>query len=81
MEDEDEVVNLQLGIDEALVLFEMLAGFSIQPALEIPSPAERLTLLRLHESLENELLEPFQPDYKEKVDAARKRLLEQFSGK
>lgn len=81
MEDEDEVVNLQLGIDEALVLFELLSGFYDQPALEIPSPAERLTLLHLHESLESELLEPFQPGYKEKVDAARARLLVQFGGK
>jgi hypothetical protein len=78
MEEEDEVVHFQLGIDEALVLFELLAGFYDQPALEISSAAERLTLLRLHESLENELLEPFQPDYKEKVDAARTRLLGQF---
>jgi hypothetical protein len=80
MEEEDEVVTFQLGIDEALVLFELLAGFYDQPALPIPSAAERLTLLRLHESLENDLLEPFQPDYKEKVDAARARLLAQFGG-
>jgi len=80
MEDEEDVVNFQLGIDEALVLFELLAGFYDQPALEIPGPAERLTLLHLHESLESELLEPFQPGYKEKVDAARARLLSQFSG-
>jgi hypothetical protein len=80
MEDEEEIVSLQLGIDEALVLFELLAGFYDQPALEIPSAAERLTLLRLHESLENELLEPFQPDYQEKVNAARARLLAQFGG-
>jgi len=81
MEEEDELVNFQLGIDEALVLFELLAGFYDQPALQIPSPAERLTLLHLHESLENELIEPFQPNYKEKVDAARARLLAQFGGK
>ena len=81
MEEDDEVVNFQLGIDEAPVLFEMLAGFYDQPALEIQTPAERMTLLRLHASLESELVEPYQPNYKEKVDAARKRLLEQFGGK
>ena len=44
----DAVVNLQLGIDEALVLFEMLADFQRQPSLTVATSAERLALIRLH---------------------------------
>jgi hypothetical protein len=46
-----------------LVLFEMLADFYSQPALEIPGPAERLALVRLHGALEKTLVEPFMPDF------------------
>ena len=60
----DTIVNLQLGIDEALVLFEALADFHNQPSLAVPSPAERLALIRLHGVLEQSLVEPFRPDYK-----------------
>ena len=38
----EEVVTLTVGRAEALVLFEMLADFYRQPALEINGPAERL---------------------------------------
>jgi hypothetical protein len=33
----DAVVILQIGIDEALVLFELLADFHNQPSLAVPS--------------------------------------------
>jgi len=70
----DTVVNLQLGIDEALVLFEMLADFQSQPSLTVATSAERLALIRLHGILEGTLTEPFRPDYRELIEAARTRL-------
>jgi hypothetical protein len=65
----DAVVNLQLGADEALVLFEMLSDFSSESSLAVPSPAEGLALIRLHGALEKTLVEPFRPDYKELLQA------------
>ena len=70
----DTVVNLQLGIDEALVLFEMLADFQSEPSLTVATSAERLALVRLHGVLEKTLVEPFRPDYRELLGAARSRL-------
>jgi hypothetical protein len=74
----DETVTLTLGRAEALVLFEILADFYSQPVLEIPSPAERLALVRLHGVLETTLVEPFMPNYKELIEEARSRLIAQF---
>ena len=74
----DIVVNLQLGMDEALVLFEALADFHSQLSLAVPSPAERLALIRLHGALEKSLVEPFQADYQELLEAARERLKAEF---
>lgn len=74
----DTIVNLQLGIDEALVLFEALADFHNQPSLAVPSPAERLALIRLHGVLEQSLVEPFRPDYKKLLEEAQSRLEAQF---
>ena len=74
----DTVVNLHLGIDEALVLFEMLADFQSAPSLTVTTPAERLALIRLHGVLETTLVEPLRPDYRELLGAARVRLKEQL---
>jgi len=74
----DTVVDLQLGIDEALVLFETLAEFQNQPSVAVPSSAERLALIRLHGVLEKSLVEPFRPDYQQVLEAARARLRAQF---
>lgn len=73
----DEPVSLKLGRNEALILFEMLADFYNQPALTVRDAAERLALVRLHGSLESALVEPFQPDYRELIDVARKQLIDQ----
>lgn len=75
---EEAVVNLQLGIDEALVLFETLADFQNQSSLALPSNAERLALIRLHGALEKSLVEPFRPDYQNLLERARTRLKDQF---
>lgn len=67
-------IDLKIGRDEALVLFEMLADFYEQPALPINNPADKFALWQLHGALEKVLVEPFMPDYIARVDAARTRL-------
>jgi hypothetical protein len=71
----EEGINLPIGRAEALVLFEMLADFYSQPAIEVSSPAERLALVRLHGALEKTLVEPFMDNYRALVDEARARLI------
>ena len=70
-------ITLTVGQDEALVLFELLADFSKQPALKISNAAERLALVRLHGALERTLVEPFMDNYRARVDEARSRLIAQ----
>jgi hypothetical protein len=70
----DEAMTLKIGRDEPLVLFELLADFYSQPALDIATIAERLALVRLHGALEKTLVEPFRPDYKQLLDSARAHL-------
>ena len=72
------VITLQLGVDEALVLFETLYDFYDQPSIAVPSAAERLALVRLHGALERTLVEPFRPDYQKLLEAAKTRLSAQF---
>ena len=74
----DTVVTLQLGVDEALVLFETLYAFYSQPSIEVPSAAERIAFIRLHGALEKCLVEPLKPDYRELLEAAKARLAERF---
>ena len=71
-------IDLKMGRDEALVLFEMLTNFDYQPALHIGGQAERLALIRLHGILEKTLVEPFMPDYLALIEAARSRLGTEF---
>ena len=69
-------IIVELGSDEALVLFELLAGFFDrgQKALDVASSSDRLALSRLFAALETTLVEPFQPDYKQLIREARGRL-------
>lgn len=67
-------IDLKIGRDEGLVLFEMPADFYEQPALPINNPAEKFALWQLHGALEKVLVEPFMPDYTDRLDAARSRL-------
>jgi hypothetical protein len=81
----ESVVNsakilLEIGEDEAILLFELLADFSNQASLEIPAISERLALVRLHGALEKTLVVPFAKNYLDVLSAARKRLADQ-SGK
>jgi hypothetical protein len=78
---EDTIVPLNLGRDEAIVLFELLFDFSVEDgALSLADPVNRLSLVRLHGALEKALVEPFDPRYKALLKAARTRLSECLSG-
>jgi hypothetical protein len=70
----DESVTLIVGRAEALVLFEMLANLGFSRVLEMPGPAERLALARLHGVLEKTLVEPFMPNYQTLIEEARSKL-------
>ena len=76
----EEAVIVTVGRAEALVLFEMLADFYSQSVLEIPGPAERLALVRLHGALEKTLVEPFMPNYRALIEESRSKLAAQAGG-
>ena len=73
----DRKINLRLGREEALVLFELLADFSRQSELAIGDEADRIALFRLHGALESTLAEPLEPDYKQVLEESRKMLIHQ----
>jgi hypothetical protein len=78
---EDTIVPLNLGRDEAVVLFEPLFDFSVEAGvLSLADPVKRLSLVRFHGALEKALVEPFDPRYEALLHAARKRLSECLSG-
>ena len=67
------MVTIDLSQDEALVLFECLSRFKERGAFVIEDQAEERVLWDVHCVLEKVLVEPFQADYRAKVDAARDR--------
>ena len=67
-------VKVELTGDEALVLFEFLSRFEDQERLVIDDQAEERALWNLHGLLEKQLVGPFDPRYKELLEAARARL-------
>jgi hypothetical protein len=73
-----EDTTLTIGRAEALILFEMLADFYNQSAIEISSPAQRLALVRLHGALQKSLVEPFMPEYRKLIEEAESLLSAQF---
>ena len=78
MKDHEEQVALALGRSEALILFDLLAGFYSGASLPVNDNAERLSLVRLHGALEKALAEPFSRDYKDIIEKARIRLIAEF---
>ena len=73
--------TVTLSHDEAIVLFEFFSRFSTdgQP-LEMRNNAEFVALMSVSSQLERLLVAPFEADYVEQVDAARKRLTEGYEG-
>lgn len=76
------VVNVQLSRPAALVLDNLLARWwdtSQSPSsLSINHDAEWHALSVLAGALETQLVEPFMPDYLDRVEAARASLMERF---
>lgn len=70
----EDQIEISLGKDEALVLFELLFDYFDAPALDVPNAAERVALWRLHAALEKILVEPFLPEYGSLLNAARERM-------
>jgi hypothetical protein len=76
----DQTVTLTLIRDEGLVLFELIADYNYEPELKLPNQYERIAINLLVGAFEKTLVEPFQRDYLEQVNAARNRLTERYGG-
>jgi hypothetical protein len=78
---EDMVVQVTLGRDEAIVLFDLLCDFAVEDGtLQLADSIDRLSLVRLHGALEKTLVEPLDPQYDASLSAARARLSRYLSG-
>jgi hypothetical protein len=71
---EDAVPTVTLDADEALILFEMLSRWNEDPTFAPADQAEQRVLWNLCCALEEQLAEPFQPDYPAILAAARDRV-------
>lgn len=70
-------MTVSLTSDEALVLFELLHRWEDSDAIETALiPGEQTALWILSARLESVLVEPFEGNYRELVDQARRRLAE-----
>ena len=67
-------VEIKFSRDEAVVLFEFLSRFVEEDELRIEDDAEDIALWNLKSDLEKFLIEPFQENYKQAVEDARKNL-------
>jgi hypothetical protein len=72
---ENEIVDIKLTKDEALVLFEFLARFNEKDHQNLfEDQAEQKVLLILECILEKQLSEPFLPDYIKIVQSSRDKI-------
>ena len=74
MTDRPEECVLTLTNAQALVLFELVSRFSDTDVLEIQDRAEAQALWNVCCLLEKQLVEPFDPNYKTLLQAARDKL-------
>ena len=72
--DRPEEYVLTLTNAEALVLFELVSRFSSTDVLELEDRAEAQALWKVCCLLEKQLVEPFAPNYKTLLKAARDKL-------
>lgn len=68
MAEDEHPVTIELSDAEALVLFEWLASHDELP---FDDGAEQTVLWSIEAQLEKTLIEPFRPEYRALVDAAR----------
>ena len=71
------MVTIELSEDQAMVLFEWLAGFNQQKSQDFADQAEQRVLWDLESTLESLLAEPLSGDYRAIVEAARARVRDQ----
>lgn len=71
----EEKVTIELEKNEALVLFDFLGRFN-QAGVEnvFEDQAERKVLWNIEAQLENVLVEPFSPNYKEIIEQSREKI-------
>ena len=67
-------VALELTVDEALVLFEWLSRFNQNENVAFEDAAEQRVLFDLESKLESSLTAPLEPNYKEQLAEARRRV-------
>jgi hypothetical protein len=71
-------VKISLRKCEALVIFEYLSRLAEKKnSLSLVDDAEEIAFNGLLSTLESALVEPFQPDYKELLNSAKKSLMDQ----
>jgi len=72
-----DTITIVFSKDEALVVFELLSEFRDQPTLAVRDDGERAALWNLGAILEENLSEPFLPEYQSILNEAKRRLAEQ----
>lgn len=70
----EEILQINLKKDEAIVLFEFLARFSDDEILEIADQSEERVLWDIHCNLEKLLAEPFAENFAEILKSARENV-------
>lgn len=68
------MVSVELSPDEALVLFDWLSTRTDKNDFPFEHPAEQRIIWDLTASLETVLVEPLQPDFSDRLEAARTRV-------
>lgn len=77
----NENINLTLSRDEALVLFEFFSRFGDDDdSFTLRHNAEYLAFMQISAQLDKSLVEPFQPQYLELLQAARDRIAFGYEG-
>ena len=72
---ENEVINIKLTKDEALILFDFLARFNKTEHSDIfEDQSEEKVLWIIEGQLEKQLAEPFKPEYKDIITKARNKI-------
>jgi hypothetical protein len=69
-----EDVSVKLSPDQALVLYEWLVRANATETTNTEDQAEQRVLWDLEATLESQLTAPFNPDYRERLEAARARI-------
>ena len=70
----EDMVSVELSPDEGLVLFEWLSTRTDKNDFPFEHVAEQRIVWDLTASLDSVLAEPFQPDYSDRLKAARGRV-------